>query len=91
MHSLKEACFSDHALQEMGRRCITKTMVISILQAPDSIHVVREGRIVLHKTFLAENTEKMLLYRVFVDIDRAPPVIVTIYKTSKITKYEKIQ
>jgi hypothetical protein len=41
---------------------------------------------VYHKT-LQEN-DKYYLYRVFVNHDKKPPLVVTVYKTSKIEKYE---
>ncbi len=37
--------------------------------------------------FQSGNPDKMYLLRVFVDIDRIPPEVVTVYRTSKITKY----
>ena len=38
-------------------------------------------------TYPAEIDGKSYLIRVFVDVDRTPPEIVTAYRTSKIRKY----
>ena len=91
MANYKNAIFSNHALSEMARRNIQKHTVNEIVSMPDAIRPVREGRVVLHKTLIAEGTKKALLYRLFIDIDRKPPVIVTVYATSKIAKYESFQ
>ena len=91
MQDFSTAVFSDHALLEMARRSIDKTTVTQILALPDAVHDVRPGRVVVHKRYVGENGQKMLLYRVFIDIDRLPMVVVTAYKTSKIAKYETLQ
>ena len=52
-----------------------------ILGAPERVIPVREGRVV------AQGLVGDHLVRVFVDIDRDPPEVVTVYRTSKIDKY----
>ena len=37
------------------------------------------------------NPEKLYLLRVFVDIDREPPEVVTAYRTGKVEKYLKAE
>ena len=73
--------FSDHALTEMQRRGISKETVLECLGEDAYIEEVRKGRVVAQKII------GKFLYRVFIDIDRKPPVVVTAYKTSKIEKY----
>ncbi|MBF0355748.1 MAG: hypothetical protein HQL43_10985 [Alphaproteobacteria bacterium] len=56
--NLSGATFSDHAIQEAGRREIA-----------------------------FGDPPRQYLLRVFVDMDRSPPRVVTVYRTSKIAKY----
>ncbi len=77
--------FSDHALSEMARRQITEIDVANVLSSPHQIEVVRQGRIVVQSQI--GEPSKTCLLRVFVDIDREPLVIVTVYRTNKVKKY----
>ena len=45
------------------------------------------GRVVLHSRVEMGSPAKMYLVRVFVDVDRNPPEVVTVYRTSRISKY----
>jgi hypothetical protein len=78
---------TDHALFEMQRRRIARAAVIRVLAAPHQRYSVRRGRDVLQSR--ARIAGKHYLLRVFVDIDRAPAEVVTVYKTSRIVKYWK--
>ena len=49
--------------------------------SPEQVIPVREGRVV------AQGLVGGYLLRVFVDVDRQPPEVVTAYRTSKIEKY----
>lgn len=74
-----------HCVFEMKRRMISEDVVRFVLENPGQRLVVRTGRVVLQ-------TQKMMggknyLIRVFVDIDRHPAEVVTVYITSKISKY----
>jgi hypothetical protein len=53
----------------------------AVLSAPERVIPVRDGRIV------AQGWVGDYLLRAFVDIDRDPPEVVTVYRTSKIDKY----
>jgi hypothetical protein len=81
------AVFSFHATQEMSRRGISEATVREILDNYDDVQPVRQNRVVVQKTIFAEDLGKALLYRVFLDIEDKPPVVVTVYRTSKIEKY----
>jgi hypothetical protein len=83
---MPEIEFSPHALHEMKRRGLTRAMVRSVVEKPGQSWQVREGRMVYQSLF-EESTEKAFLVRVFVDVWRKPPEIVTAYKTSKVEKY----
>ena len=49
--------------------------------------MVREGRAVYQAKCDMGEPPKTYILRVFVDIDRKPPYVVTVYRTSKIEKY----
>ena len=66
----------------MKRRGLIKEVVAKVIENPD-----RKGRIVLQSRVPMDVPERLFLVRVFVDIDRRPPEIVTAYGTSKIEKY----
>jgi len=71
----------------MQRRILTVEQVRSVLATPEEIFLLREGRIVVHGLVSNGKPEKTYLLRVVVDVDREPPVVVTVYKTSKTKKY----
>ena len=76
-----------HAAFEMQRRDIPDTLVRQILKNPEQ-RLAGHGRDVLQSRF--EIAGKQYLVRVFVDVDRQPPEVVTVYRTSKIDKYWRI-
>ncbi|QQS47657.1 MAG: DUF4258 domain-containing protein [Acidobacteriota bacterium] len=76
-----------HAAQAMARRQIGESIVAAILANPEKIEIVRTGRAVFQARVQVEDSQTPYLIRIFVDIDRNPPEIVTVYRTSKIQKY----
>jgi len=80
---------TDHAKSEMARRQIGEEDVAKVLAAPEQTEVVREGREVYQSRIESGEPPKTYLLRVFVDIDREPPEVVTVYRTSKIAKYRR--
>jgi hypothetical protein len=84
---MQDVVFSDHALSEMARRGVTEATVRRVLNAPQTMASVRAGRIVAQGTEVDIDTGKTFLIRVFVDVNRVPPVVVTAYRTSKLAKY----
>ena len=79
--------FTNHALTEMVRRKITQEDVRIVLANPEQMEMVREGRAVYQAKLEMGEPPKTYILRVFIDIDRKPPYIVTVYRTSKIEKY----
>ena len=79
----------DHAQTEMARRRISVVDVTHVLAAPEQMEVVRPGRVVYQARVTWGATSTTYLLRVFIDIDRQPPDVVTVYRTSKIAKYWK--
>jgi len=76
---------TSHAAFEIRRRRIEEDLVRRVLAAPEQRHAVRPGRDVLQSRFVF--ADKTYLLRVFVDIDRDPAEVVTVYRTSRIAKY----
>ncbi|MDD5094973.1 MAG: hypothetical protein PHV74_11430 [Dehalococcoidia bacterium] len=76
---------TDHAVFEIQRRGIPLDMVRAIVHKPEQRLMVREGREVFQSR--VQMSGKRYLIRVFVDTDRAPAEVVTVYRTSKIDKY----
>ena len=85
--NLSLAVFSDHAAHQINRRGIFPKDVHAVLANPYSIELLREGRVVVQGLVMSEVSRRPALLRIFVDVDRNPPVIVTAYKTSKLEKY----
>lgn len=87
MTSIAEYRLTDHAQLEMKRRNITEEEIAQVLSAAEQIETVRPGRAVYQMRFERGEPAKTYLLRVFVDVDRQPPEVVTAYRTSKIDKY----
>jgi len=79
--------FTDHALFEMARRGISEDQVAAVLAKPEQTESVRKGRRVYQSKINFGEPPQGYILRVFVDIDRDPPQVVTAYRTSKIEKY----
>jgi hypothetical protein len=78
---------TSHALLEIRRRGLTEADVVAVLKAPEQSEEVRPGRCVYQSRLNFGTPSKMCLLRVFIDIDRDPPEVVTVYRTSKVQKY----
>jgi hypothetical protein len=85
--AIPDFIFADHALFEMARRGVSEAEVSRVLSAPERSAFVRAGRAVYQARFTRGTPKKTYLLRVFVDVDRHPPEVVTAYWTSKIEKY----
>jgi len=78
---LATAILSEHAVEQMAKRQIAAEEVQRALAAPEEVLPVRSGRVVAHAM------SGSYLVRVFVDVDRTPPEVVTVYRTSNVDKY----
>jgi hypothetical protein len=78
---LSGAIFTDHALEQMAKRQLSQDDVRRVLTSPEDVVPDRAGRVV------AQGMVGRHLLRVFVDIDRTPAEVVTVYRTSQIAKY----
>jgi len=73
---------------EQGART-DEAAVRSVLSAPGQRQQVRRGRVVLQSRITLGAPSREYLVRVFVDVDRRPADVITVYLTSKIAKYWK--
>lgn len=76
-----------HAAFEMQRRQLSEETVRLVLAAPEQRWPVRPNRVVLQSRIPLGSRAKTYLVRVFVDVDRYPAEVVTVYRTKKIEKY----
>lgn len=79
---------SHHAEWEVTRRGIPLELVQAVMEDPEQ-RVVDESRTDrwIHQSRFRFENGKMYLLRVVVDEEEQPPVIITVYRTSKIEKY----
>lgn len=82
---LATAVLSPHAVASVVARGLSEDAVRRVLAAPGQWEYAGAGRIVC-QSIVSEGGREMLL-RVFIDIDRDPPEVVTAYRTGKIGKY----
>ena len=76
---------SAHARRQMRLRRISADVIRRVMLAPDQRFADYGGREILQaRLSLADG---QYLVRVFVDVERALPEVVTVYRTSKIAKY----
>ncbi len=76
---------SQHALNQMGIRDISRETVEGILSVPDQ--TVEQDNLIVFQSIIKDSQEQRFLIRVFVNIDKIPPLVITVYRTSKIEKY----
>ena len=81
--------FTEHALFEMKRRRLDEHLIRSVLAEPEQELQIRPGRIVVQSKVPMDQPPKTYLVRVCVDVDRDPAEVVTVYRTSNISKYWK--
>lgn len=79
-----------HAAFQMRRRGISRDVLQTVLAHPEQRHLDRPGREVFQRCVrvaFAPGPGADRLVRAFVDVDRSPAEVVTVYQTSKIDKY----
>ena len=77
--------FSNHALERIENRNISKEIILKVIDIPDSVSGQNDSVVVYSK--IVEIDSKTYLYRVFVNSEKIPPLIITAYRTSKFEKY----
>ncbi|GHT19334.1 hypothetical protein AGMMS49965_22620 [Bacteroidia bacterium] len=78
--------FSQHAEEQLMRRGINRSLVVAVVENPDEVIEDDEQDVVIYQSIIKESGQSFLL-RVFVNKNKQPIVIVTLYKTTKISKY----
>jgi len=77
---------SNHALEEIERRRIPFTLLESVLETPQQVISEKNEKKAYQSQFNFGDNKTFLLRAIVIDnID--PPVVVTVYRTSKIKKY----
>lgn len=74
-----------HAQEERNRRRIPADVLQAVLDHPEQVIPERQGRKVYQSRHEIES--KIFLVRAVVDDGVEPIVVITVYRTSKITKY----
>ena len=70
----------------MSRRGISEEVVKKVIDFPDQ-RISEENYTIYQK--IEESDQGKYLIRVFVNIFKVPPLVITVYRTSKITKYHE--
>ncbi len=81
-----KALVSRHAEQELLRRQIPREWLDSVLDRPEQ-RVPQPGGKEIQQPRFTFGDGKMYLLRAVVAIEKVPPVVVTVYRTSKVEKY----
>ncbi|MGH8697897.1 MAG: DUF4258 domain-containing protein [Burkholderiales bacterium] len=76
-----------HAAFEMARRGLDAEIIRRVLVDPEQEVEVREGRVIFQSRVGLGKPGRTYLVRVVVDVDRWPAEVVTVYRTTKISKY----
>ncbi len=77
---------SQHALDEIERRGISRDLLDQVLQNPQQILPERDGK-KIYQSQVEFGESKLFLLRAIVNDAVEPAVVVTVYRTSKIEKY----
>ncbi|MDR2802389.1 MAG: DUF4258 domain-containing protein [Prevotellaceae bacterium] len=79
--------FSKHAEEQMLRRGISRKTAMAVISQPEEILVDdKDATVVIFQSLVKEENQWFLL-RIFINKDKTPNEIITLYKTSKIQKY----
>ena len=77
--------FSNHAKEQMEDREISFEMVLEVVENPGQKYNQEIDETVCQSKM--NFGEKVYLLRVFVNYTESPPIIISVYRTSKIQKY----
>ena len=78
--------YSSHAIEQMELRGLNKPTIDDVLKSPDRI-LDETGGVKIYQKYIIESN-KLYLYRVFVNSEKKPQLVITAYKTSKTSRYE---
>ncbi|MEK7062535.1 MAG: DUF4258 domain-containing protein [Patescibacteria group bacterium] len=80
-----EIGFTEHAEKQLLERGLSRTFVVRAIQRPSVVKRQKDGRFQFIKIF--QNEQKRFLLISIVEKDFEKMIIVTVFKTSKISKY----
>lgn len=86
---IREYTFSRHALRQMARRQVSLDVVHLVMLAPEQRVSVAVQREVLQGRVSIGGVR--YLVRVVVAVESQPAEIITVYRTSKIAKYWRVE
>ena len=76
-----------HAIEQMKIRGVSEEIIFEVLENPDRIDFESERQLIYQKIVLFDGL-KQYLVRVFVNSDKIPNLVKTVYRTSKLSKYQ---
>ena len=79
--------FSRHAEEQLIRRSLDRNIIKSVLLNPEQILEDDNSTDIFIYQSIVKEKDNFFLYRVFVNTQLLPNVIVTLYRTTKIEKY----
>ena len=79
--------YTQHARMQMRRRGLSEADIVEVLAQPEQIVEMRPGRVVYQRRQVDAETGRTYLLRVVVDVSEDEGVIVTAYRTRKVSKY----
>ena len=74
---------SNHCLEQINQRGISKEEIYMVLSNPDMI-LKQDEEIFIYQSL---SLDKQFVFRIFVNICKQPNLVITAYKTSKTSKY----
>ncbi|MBM3436426.1 MAG: DUF4258 domain-containing protein [Bacteroidetes bacterium] len=78
--------YSKHSLEQIKLRELNQRIIEDLLNEPERI-VEHDKNSVFFQKLIKEGNKKYL-YRVLINMEKQPAMVITAYKTSKIEKYE---
>lgn len=85
---MKPVRWTRHALEDLAARDISREDAEQTLATPDRIAHGRPPRIILQRLYHDALLQQDMLLRIVIEENELERVIVTLYKTSKLTKYQ---
>lgn len=76
-----------HALEQMELRGISEEILFEVLHNPDKVDDEGNNQFVFQKLVMREEMKEYMI-RVFVNSGKTPNLVKTVYRTSKISKYQ---
>jgi hypothetical protein len=86
---MKPVRWTTHALREIKKREIDRAEVELALHRPDAVIPAAPKRHFYQRRYIDKTLNDTMLLRVLIEETDAEMAVVTLYKTSKLGKYEK--